>query len=86
MQAAMLTSFSPEKVKIITDAYALALKTFEATGPLSEIHKDALAREIIALAEGGCLETQLLADKAIMRALEVTAYRGTTGASPVGSH
>jgi hypothetical protein len=29
MKAAMLTSFSPEEVKIISDAYALALKTFE---------------------------------------------------------
>jgi hypothetical protein len=43
MQAAMLTSFNPEEVKIITDAYALALKTFETNEPLSKIHQDALA-------------------------------------------
>ena len=36
MKAAMLTSFSPEEVKIVSDAYALALKTFE-TAPLSKI-------------------------------------------------
>jgi hypothetical protein len=87
MKAAMLTSFRPEEVKIITDAYALALKAFEATGPLSEIHKDALAREIVTLAEGGCLETQLLADQAIIRARDVTPFPSRdTGSSRAGSH
>jgi hypothetical protein len=72
MKAAMLTSFNPEEVKIITDAYALALKTFETNEPLSSIHQDALAKEVIVLAEGserGCLETKRLATRAIMRAL-----------------
>jgi hypothetical protein len=72
MKAAMLTSFNPEEVKIITDAYALALKTFETNEPLSSIHQDALAKKIIVLAEGserGCLETKRLATRAIMRAL-----------------
>jgi len=69
MKAAMLTSFNPEEVKIITDAYALALKTFESNEPLSKIHQDVLAKEIIVLAEGGCLETERLATRAIMRAL-----------------
>jgi hypothetical protein len=69
MKAAMLTSFNPEEVKIITDAYALALKTFETNEPLSSIHQDVLAREIIVLAEAGCLETERLATRAIMRAL-----------------
>jgi hypothetical protein len=30
MKAAVLTSFNPEEVKIITDAYALAVTTFES--------------------------------------------------------
>jgi hypothetical protein len=68
MKAAMLTSFSPEEVKIISDAYALALKTFE-NAPLSKIRRDALAREIVTLAGRGCLETERLASRAIMRAL-----------------
>jgi hypothetical protein len=67
MEAAMLTSFNPEEVKIITDAYALALKIFESK-PLSKIHQDILAREIIVLAEEGCLETERLATQAIVRA------------------
>jgi hypothetical protein len=64
-----LTSFGPKEVKIIQDAYALALKTFEATESLSKIHRDALAREIIILAEKGCLETERLATRAIMRVM-----------------
>jgi hypothetical protein len=69
MKTAALTSFGPEQVKIIKDAYALALKTFEVTGPLSKIHRNALAREILTLAKRGCLETERLANRAIMRAL-----------------
>jgi hypothetical protein len=69
MKAAMLTSFNPEEVKIITDAYALALKTFESNEPLSKIHRDILARGTIVLAEEGCLETACLATRAIMRVL-----------------
>jgi hypothetical protein len=66
MKAATLTSFNPDEVKIIADAYALALKIFESK-PLSKIHQDILAREIIVLAEEGCLETERLATRAIMR-------------------
>jgi hypothetical protein len=51
MKGAALTSFSPEDVTIIKDAYKLALEALEATGPTETTHEDALARAIITLAK-----------------------------------
>jgi hypothetical protein len=70
MNNALLTNFNPDQVKIIKDAYELAKATFESTTkPLTKIQRDLLAREIVTLAERGCLETERLASRAIMRAL-----------------
>jgi hypothetical protein len=68
MKATTSANFSPEEVRAIQNAYALALKTLEATGPLSKVQRDGLAREIINLAKSGCWETVRLASRAIMRA------------------
>jgi hypothetical protein len=69
VKAAALTKFNPDQVKIIQDAYELAKKTFESTKPLTKIQRDLLAREIVTLAGRGCLETERLASRAIMRVL-----------------
>jgi hypothetical protein len=68
MKATASANFSPEEVRTIQNAYALALKTLEATGPLSKIQRDGLAKEVINLAKSGCWETKRLASRAIMRA------------------
>jgi hypothetical protein len=68
MKATASANFSPEEVRTIQKAYALALKTLEATGPLSKVHRDGLAKEVINLAKSGCWETKRLASRAIMRA------------------
>jgi hypothetical protein len=66
MNNALLTNFDPAQVKIIQEAYELAKKT---SGPLTKADKENLAREIVSLAGRGCLETERLASRAIMRAL-----------------
>jgi hypothetical protein len=67
--AQMAKNFNPDQVKIIQDAYKLAKKTFESSKPLTKIQRDLLAREIVTLAGRGCLETERLASRAIMRVM-----------------
>jgi hypothetical protein len=64
MKGAAQTTFSPEEVRIITQAYVLALKN---TGRISKVRRDFLAREILILAKSGCWETDGLAAGAIRR-------------------
>jgi hypothetical protein len=64
MKGAAQTSFSPEEVKIITQAYALAMK---GTGRISKVRRGFLAKEILILAKSGCWETDRLAARAIQR-------------------
>jgi hypothetical protein len=69
MRGVALTNFDQAQVKIIKDAYDLAKKTFESWQPLTKIQRDVLAKAVITLAKEGCLETNRLASRAIIRVL-----------------
>jgi hypothetical protein len=64
-----LTNFNPDQAKAIKDAYELAKKKLELTQPLTKQQKDILARAIIILAKEGCVETERLAFRAVMRSV-----------------
>ena len=49
MEATASANFSPEEVRTIQNAYALALKTLEATGPLSKVQRDGLVARVIQI-------------------------------------
>jgi hypothetical protein len=60
-------SYSPEEAQIIRDAYLIAARSFERRLSTTERHR--LAQTIIDLAAHGCLESQRLATRAVIRIL-----------------